>query len=92
MIVSALVVTSERAAELLAEELRGDIRLEVGVPNKRFLPVVTMTESLKSSRELYEDLRSRPGVLDVQLVSWTDESALGEVSTSVEFARVKERE
>lgn len=92
MIVSALVVTSERAAELLAGELRGDIRLEVGVPNKHFLPVVTTTESLKSSRELYEDLRGRPGVVDVQLVSWADESALLEGSTSAELARAKEKE
>lgn len=91
MIVSALVVTSERRTESLAEELKTDARLEVGVPEEAFLPIVTTTDSLKSSRQLYEELRSRAGVVDVQLVSWTDEGAIGDVPVATESEWTKEK-
>lgn len=79
MIVSALVVTSWDSIQRLSEDLGADHRLEVGVPEGGFLPIVATTDSLNSSRLLCEELLKRGGVKDVQLVSFVDESLIFDV-------------
>lgn len=73
MIVSSLVVTSKGPLEHLLRKLSSDPRLEVGTPNKGFVPVVSTTTSLSDARELYEQLSAHEAVMDVQLVGWADE-------------------
>lgn len=88
MIVSALVLTCTDSIHRLAEELAEDLRLEVGEAQRGFLPLVATTASLKSSRLLCEELRTRTGVLDVQLVSWSDDDLIS--STPSDQSRTKE--
>jgi hypothetical protein len=86
MIVSALVVTSRSSMTGLVDELGLDERFQVGSPERGFLPLVVTTEDVRSSRELFEQLRRRPGVDDLQLVSWADEDAIHDQETCEQFA------
>lgn len=76
MIVSALVVTCRESTESLRKWLEEDRRVEVGALERGFIPIVTTTESLTQAKNLHDELRLDPAVIDVQLVSWVDDEAV----------------
>ncbi len=78
MIVSALVVTPRSSAGALLDTLEQDARIRVGRPQHGFIPLVTTAETLGMAREIFEALRAKPDVQDVQLVSWADENELAD--------------
>lgn len=79
MPVSALVLTVDASLDdVLREKLHEDSRVRAGEKMGRFLPIVTDTGSVREARDLAESILEFPGVLDAQLVSWTDEAALEE--------------
>lgn len=75
MLVSSLVLTTEPNAGDLLRLLELDERIQVGEASGTFLPVVATTHSLREARDLTEALQNRPGVRDLQLVAWFDDSA-----------------
>lgn len=79
MPVSALVLTVDASLDdVLRERLLEDTRVSTGEKMGQFLPIVTDTESVREARDLAEAILAYPGVLDAQLVSWTDEAACEE--------------
>lgn len=78
MLVSSLLLTTDPNAHNLLPLLGGDDRIVVGEMNGRFLPVVATTASLHEARELTRVLQCTPGISDLQLVAWFDDSALEE--------------
>jgi hypothetical protein len=77
MPVSSLVLTTEiEFSKQQAMALEQDPRITVGVAQGCYLPVVTDARDLREARDLAEALLLAPGVLDAQLVSWTDDDSV----------------
>ena len=90
MIVSALVATCREPAGVLWVRFENDNRVEVGLPQRGFIPVVTTTETLAQARDLYEALRLDPAVVDLQLVSWADDAAINDEEASAGLTAVED--
>jgi hypothetical protein len=74
MPVSALVLTVDSQFDPEDSSLAHDLRIVLGPHIGRFVPAVTTTGCLREARDVAESLGCVPGVLDVQLVSYDDDS------------------
>jgi hypothetical protein len=90
MIVSALVATSRESARELVIRLESHSQVKVGVAQGGFIPVVTMTETLAQARDLHEALRLDPAVVDLQLVSWVDDTSVEDDALAEEDALMED--
>jgi len=73
MPVSALVLTVDSQFNPASSAWTDDPRLLLGAPQGRFVPLVSTTSSLREARDLATDISRAPGVLDVQLLSYSDD-------------------
>lgn len=82
MSISGLVLTlsNDSRAEAAMSTLASDPRLTVGERFDRRVAVVATTPSVESDRELWDDLRSIPGIafVDVTFVHLDEENAAEE--------------